>query len=73
MGDKKFSAVDVSRYDKAAHFTVCRPASLNSPADHAGRFVMGRCLANIGILKNMWEPRMEFCRFFKENGIRAIK
>lgn len=98
MEAEKFFEVDVSRYDKAAHFTVCRPASLNNPTDHAVMFVMERFLADVGALKTVreclvfWpesveipseiqerhvvipvrEPRLEFCRFFKENGIRAL-
>lgn len=98
MESEKFFEVDVSRYDKEAHFTVCCPASLDNPKDHSVMFVMGRCLADASALETVreclvfWpegvdipskikarhvivpvrEPRLEFCRFFKENGIRAL-
>lgn len=98
MEGERLFEVDVSRYDKNAHFTVCRPASLNNPMDHAVIFVMEKFLADISVLKTVreclvfWpeaaeipseikerhvvipvkEPRLEFCRFFQENGIRAL-
>ena len=98
MMDKALFAVDVNRYDERFHFTVCRPASLNKPADHAVMFVMEKYLADAAALNSVqeclvfWpegrdvpaeimqrhavvlakEPRLEFCRFFRENGIRAL-
>lgn len=98
MEAQKLFEVNVSRYDPESHFTVCGPASLNNPKDHAVMFVMERCLADIHTLETVreclvfWpeaadippeirerhavvpvkEPRLEFCRFFRENGIRAL-
>lgn len=98
MEDQKYFEVNVDLYDAAAHFTVCRPASLDKPRDHAVMFVMEKYISNAEALKSVreclvfWpdtvpippelkqshvfvpakEPRIEFCRFFKENGIRAL-
>lgn len=98
METQKLFEVNVNRYNERAHFTVCCPASLKNPKDHAVMFVMERCLGDIGALETVqeclvfWpetvaipqvikqrhlvvpvkEPRLEFCRFFKENGIRAL-
>ena len=98
MEGRKLFEVNVNQYNADARFTVCCPASLKHPKDHAVMFVMERCLADIDALKTVreclvfWpeavdapaeikerhvvipvkEPRLEFCRFFKENGIRAL-
>lgn len=98
METERLFEVDVSQYDANAHFTVCCPASLKNPRDHAVMFVTKKYLTDISALKTVreclvfWpetvdippeirqrhvvipakEPRLEFCRFFKENGIQAL-
>lgn len=90
--------ISVTPYDDRFNFTVCCPASLSYPTDHAVMFVMERFVAQAERLLSVsgclifWpatveipaairdrhaivavnNPRLEFCRFFRDNGISSL-